>query len=99
MKRGVMAVAGELCTSRLCSSSFPCFYFPPYPALVHSFVHTFDDAWYVDICSSKPPTGSIYKPPTIYKAMLLNRVPSFLLTPLESVFSSTIFLIVRVWSM
>jgi len=32
------------------------------------------------------PTGSIYKPPTIYEATLLNRVPSFLLTPLEFVF-------------
>ena len=102
LKRGVMAVAGELCTSRLCSSSFPCFYSPP---ILRSFIHflfmciRFDDAWYVDICSSKPPTGSIYKPPTIYKAMLLNRVPFFLLTPLESVFSSTVFLIVPVWSM
>ena len=53
-------------------------------------VHTFDDAWYVEICSSKPPTGSIYYPPTIYKAILLNLVSSFLLTHLE---------FVPVWSM
>jgi hypothetical protein len=85
-----MAVAGELCTSRLCSSSFSVFFFPP-PIILRLFivffyVHTFDDAWYVEICSSKPPAGSIYEPPTIYKAILLNRVPSFLLTRLEFVF-------------
>ena len=44
-------------------------------------------------------TSSIYKPPTIYKALLLNRVPSFLLTPPEFDLSSTILLIIPVWSM
>jgi len=33
------------------------------------------------------PTGSIYKPPTIYKAVRLNCVRRFLLTPLELDFS------------
>ena len=87
-----MAVAGELCTSRLCSSSFPWLFSPPILLrilrlfIIFFYVHTFDDAWYVEICSSKPPTGSIYNPPTIYKAILLNRVPSLLLTPLEFAF-------------
>jgi hypothetical protein len=75
-----MAVAGELRTSRLCSSSFFVFFFPLPSAryilrlfIIFFYVHTFDDAWYVEICSSKPPTGSIYKPSTIYKEVLLNR--------------------------
>jgi hypothetical protein len=63
-----MAVAGELCTSHLCSSSFLCFFSPSHLhgnlrlLTIFFYVHTFDDAWYVEIYSSKPPTGSIYKP-------------------------------------
>jgi hypothetical protein len=64
-----MAVAGELRTSRLCSSSFSVFFLyhqlPSALFIIFFYVHTFDDAWYVEICSSKPPTGSIYEPPTI----------------------------------
>jgi hypothetical protein len=75
------------------------FFFPFFPShllgvlrlfIIFFYVHTFEDAWYVEICSSKPPTGSIYYPPTIYKAILLNRVSFFLLTPPE---------FVPVWSM
>ena len=41
-------------------------------------------------------TGSIYKPPTIYKALLLSRFPSFLLTPPEFGFPSTVLLVIPV---
>jgi hypothetical protein len=65
-------------------------------SIIFFYVHTFDDAWYVEICSSKPLTGSIYKPPTIYKeAIQLNRVPSFSLTP-RRICS---FFFVHVWPM
>ena len=85
-----MAVAGELRTSRLCSSSFPCFFLSFFCLsyllsillrlfIIFFYVHTFDDAWYVEICSSKPLTGSIYEPSIYKEAVLLNRVPSFLL--------------------
>ena len=56
--RGVVVVAGEPCTSRLCSSNFPCLFFPFHLLgilrlfIIFFYVHTFDDAWYADISSS-----------------------------------------------
>ncbi len=62
-----MGVVGEFCTSPLCSSSFFVFFFLPILRLFITFfnVHTFDDAWYVEIAHLSHPQAVFMNPPTI----------------------------------
>jgi hypothetical protein len=60
-----------------CSSRF--FFFPQLgilcPFIIFFYVHPFD-AWYVEIAHLSHPQAVFMIPQRIYKALLLNRVPS-----------------------